>query len=52
MDPDPGGPKKHADPADPDPQHWFYFNNYVQLPFNKESGGEREHLVFLCVSET
>jgi hypothetical protein len=21
MDPDPGGPK-HADPADPDPQHW------------------------------
>ncbi len=23
MDPDPGGPKKHTDPADPDPQQWF-----------------------------
>jgi hypothetical protein len=31
MDPDPGGPK-HADPVDPDPQHW------VQVTNNHRSG--------------
>ncbi len=32
----PGRPKKHADPADPDPQHWLNLS-FVNLVVRRES---------------
>jgi hypothetical protein len=41
---DSDGPKKHTDPTDPDPQHWFH---YIMMQFYGCT--VTTHLDFMCV---